>query len=105
MSLYQALGGSNDSEEEEPEQLVVVRAGKLNSCVSESVSQVMITGVDSTDKCPRWNSRLDTGPAAVNFSINFSDLSVLVDCIKCDVRVKVMGALGSRQRTFLSCGM
>eukprot|EP00092_Neocalanus_flemingeri_P038698 GFUD01042134.1.p1 GENE.GFUD01042134.1~~GFUD01042134.1.p1 ORF type:complete len:450 (-),score=90.24 GFUD01042134.1:44-1393(-) len=89
MSLHQALGGSQDSEEEEPDdQPVVIRSG-----------------VDPTDKCPTCNSVLETGPKAVNFSVNLSDMSVLVDCMVCGVRVKVKGALGERQRAFFSCGM
>jgi len=87
MSLYQALGGSEDSEEEEPDQPVVIRAG-----------------VDPIDKCPNCYSRLETGSKTVNFSINLSDMSVLVDCMQCGVRVRMKGALGDKQKEFLSCG-
>ena len=57
------------------------------------------------DKCPVCNIGLDTGPKALNFSINYSDLSVLVDCKECGVRVRLKEVLRSKQRAFLSCGM
>eukprot|EP00092_Neocalanus_flemingeri_P084344 GFUD01105956.1.p1 GENE.GFUD01105956.1~~GFUD01105956.1.p1 ORF type:complete len:147 (-),score=44.67 GFUD01105956.1:1-441(-) len=89
MSLHQAVGGSQDSEDEEPDQPVVIRAG-----------------VDPIDQCPNCYSLLETGPAkAVNFTINLSDLSMLVDCRVCGVRVKLKAVLGERQRAFFNCGM
>jgi len=89
MSLYQALGGSppGDDHEEIP-QPVILRAG-----------------VDSMDKCPDCKAKLETGSNALNFSLNMTDLSILVDCVQCGVRVRLKGVLGARQRAVLGCGM
>eukprot|EP00092_Neocalanus_flemingeri_P019134 GFUD01020727.1.p1 GENE.GFUD01020727.1~~GFUD01020727.1.p1 ORF type:complete len:166 (+),score=47.67 GFUD01020727.1:61-498(+) len=77
----------------------------LSPSLSNSDQPVVIrAGADPTE-CPTCNSFLETGPKAVNFSINLSDMSVLVDCMVCGVRVKVKGALDERQRAFFSCGM
>ena len=57
------------------------------------------------DKCPDCKARLETGPRALNFSLNMTDLSILVDCMQCGVRVRLKGVLGARQRAVLSCGM
>ena len=57
------------------------------------------------DKCPDCECRLETGASAVNFSLNMADFSILVDCIKCGIRVQLKGVLGSRQKAFLSCGV
>ena len=64
-----------------------------------------IAGVDPTDKCPECKAKLETGPGAINFSLNLADLSILVDCMECRVRVKLKGMLGAKQRAVLSCGM
>jgi len=88
MSLYQALGGSSSEDEEETPQPVIIRAG-----------------VDCMNKCPDCKAKLETGARAVNFSLNMADLSVLVDCVQCGVRVRLKGVLGARQRAVLGCGM
>ena len=61
--------------------------------------------MDPVDKCPDCKARLETGPRALNFSLNMTDLSILVDCMQCGVRVRLKGVLGARQRAVLGCGM
>jgi len=87
-SLYQALGGYPDSEDEEATQPTVLRSG-----------------VDCIEKCPDCQARLEIGARSVNFSLNMADFSILMDCMECGVRVKLKGVLGSRQMALLSCGM
>ena len=42
MSLYQALGGSSDSEDEEPQQTVVIQAGQFCSDISLSFTSPLL---------------------------------------------------------------
>ena len=76
----------------------------LSSFVAIVSNFLYFAGLDPIDKCPNCYSRLETGAKTVNFSINLSDMSVLVDCMQCGVRVRMKGALGDKQKEFLSCG-
>ena len=57
------------------------------------------------DEYPDCKANLETGPRALNFSLNMTDLSILVDCVQCGVRVRLKEVLGAKQRAVLGCGM
>jgi len=86
MSLHQSLGGNPGSDEENDGEPVVLRSG-----------------VDCIDRCPECEVVLEIGSKARNFSLNMADLSILVDCQECGLRVRLKGVLGPKEKRFLTC--
>jgi len=84
MSLHKALGGSTSSEEEELEEepLSIWKDGDI-------------------DRCPRCSISLQV--SREQLTLNVTDLSILLDCTECGVRLRLRGFLGDHQLALLSC--
>ena len=54
-------------------------------------------------RCPECDVVLEIGFKARNFSLNMVDLSILVDCQECGLRVRLKGVLGPKEKHFLTC--
>jgi len=84
MSLHKALGGATSSEEEEFEEepLSIWKDGDI-------------------DRCPRCSISLQV--SREQLTLNVTDLSILLDCTECGVRLRLRGFLADQQLALLSC--
>jgi len=84
MSLHKALGGATSSEEEELEEepLSIWKDGDI-------------------DRCPRCSISLQV--SREQLTLNVTDLSILLDCTECGVRLRLRGFLADHQLALLSC--
>jgi len=85
MSLHKALGGNTSSEEDE---------------VDEQPLSIWKDG--DIDRCPRCSVNLEV--SREQLTLNVTDLSILLDCNECGVRLRLRGFLGDHQLALLSCG-
>jgi len=61
---------------------------------------MLTNGLDNCDNCPKCKEPFN--PNTENLSIDFVDFSLIIICDGCNIRVKIKGGLGEKQKSFLS---
>jgi transcription elongation factor Elf1 len=58
---------------------------------------------DESDACPRCGAALLVSRELLTLDV--TDLSILLDCGQCGVRLRLRGVIGEQEQALLSCGL